>query len=72
LVIPGAYQWRADKHVLQELQMVAAASLISVIAGAAFAYAADRYPAYVEKFQTAGGVLLVAGLMLIGAAIPQA
>lgn len=52
--------------------MIAVASLISVVAGAALAYAADRHPVYVEKFQTAGGVLLVAGLMLIGAAIPQA
>lgn len=52
--------------------MIAAASLLSVVAGAALACAAERYPAQVDKFQTGGGVLLVAGLMLIGSAIPQA
>ncbi|MGC1464442.1 MAG: hypothetical protein WA792_01790 [Pseudolabrys sp.] len=52
--------------------MVAVASLVSVVAGAALAYAAERYPAHIEKFQTGGGVLLLAGLMLIGSGLPQA
>jgi len=51
--------------------MIALVSLMSVIGGAALAYASERYPAHVEALETGGGVLLIAGLALIGSAIPQ-
>lgn len=42
------------------------AGLICVIVGGALAYVAERYPARVELFQTAGGLLLITGLGLVG------
>ena len=50
--------------------MLGAISLASVILGAATAYVADRFPARVEALETAAGVLLICGLVLLGSALP--
>jgi hypothetical protein len=42
------------------------AGLISVIIGGGLAYVAERYPARIELFQTAGGLLLITGFGLVG------
>ena len=49
--------------------MAAAVSLISVLAGTAFAYASDRLPARRETLEYAGGILLVTGLSVLGGAL---
>jgi hypothetical protein len=51
--------------------MVSAVSLICILLGAALAYAASRVPAHVELFEKCGGILLVAGLALLGGALSQ-
>jgi hypothetical protein len=56
----------------QEEPMAAALSLASIVLGAALAYVAERHPAHVEALETGGGVLLIAGLALLGSALPQA
>ena len=50
--------------------MIAAVSVISVVLGAGVAYFADRYPAHIEKLETSAGVLLIAGLALMGSGLP--
>jgi hypothetical protein len=50
--------------------MVGAMSLISVVLGAAVAYAADRFPAHVEALEISAGALLIGGLALLGSALP--
>jgi hypothetical protein len=50
--------------------MIGAICLMSVAAGSALAYFAERFPAHVEALETGGGVLLVGGLALLGAAMP--
>jgi len=50
--------------------MIAAASLLSVVAGAAIAYAAKRFPAHVEAMETSAGALLIGGFALLGCALP--
>lgn len=50
--------------------MIAALSLLSVIAGAASAYFAERFPVHVEALETGAGVLLIGGLALLGSALP--
>jgi len=52
--------------------MIAIISLVTVVLGGVAAVQAERYPAYVELIETAAGVLLIAGLGLIGAALPLA
>jgi len=50
--------------------MIAAISLVSVVLGAAVAYAAERYPAHIEALETGAGVLLVGGFALLGSGLP--
>jgi hypothetical protein len=50
--------------------MIGALSLLSVIAGAAAAYYAARFPAHVEALETGAGALLIGGLALLGSALP--
>ena len=50
--------------------MICAVSLLSVVLGASLAYAADRIPARVELMEGSAGVLLIAGLALLGSALP--
>ena len=50
--------------------MIAAISLVSVVLGAAVAYAAERYPAHIETLETSAGVLLVGGFALLGSGLP--
>ena len=45
-------------------------SLIGTGFGAAAAYCSQRFPAHVETFETAAGVLLIAGLAFLGSALP--
>jgi len=74
LVTPIAYQWRL--HWLDASRrnsgMIALVSLLSLIGGATLAYASERYPAHVAALETGGGILMIAGLALVGAGIPQA
>ncbi len=50
--------------------MVSAISLTSLLLGAILAYTASRFPAHVEILETISGALLVAGLALLGSALP--
>jgi hypothetical protein len=50
--------------------MIGVLSLLSVIAGTAVAYYADRFPAHVEALETSAGALLIGGLALLGSALP--
>ncbi|HZL30765.1 MAG TPA: hypothetical protein VFC54_06860 [Pseudolabrys sp.] len=50
--------------------MIGALSLLSVIAGAAVAYYADRFPVHVEALETSAGALLIGGLALLGSGLP--
>lgn len=50
--------------------MAVAMGLLSIVIGAAVAYAAERFPAYVEALETGAGVLLIAGFALAGFALP--
>lgn len=47
-----------------------AVSYAMVVAGAAVARAADRFPPRQEALETAAGVLLIAGLAMIGCSLP--
>jgi hypothetical protein len=49
--------------------MAGAISLISVLAGTAFAYASDRLPSQRETLEYTGGILLVSGLSVLGGAL---
>ena len=50
--------------------MVAAISLASVIAGAAIAYVAERFPAHMAALETGAGALLIGGFALMGCGLP--
>ena len=49
--------------------MAAAISLISILAGTAFAQAADRMPSRRVMLERAGGICLVSGLSVLGGAL---
>jgi hypothetical protein len=49
--------------------MAAAVSLFGVLAGTAFAYASERMPLQRESLEYAGGILLIAGLSVLGGAL---
>jgi putative Mn2+ efflux pump MntP len=61
---------RKTKKISRETFMIGALSLLSVIAGAAVAYYADRFPTHVEALETSAGVLLIGGLALLGSGLP--
>jgi hypothetical protein len=58
------------QKISRETFMIGALSLLSVIAGAAVAYYANRFPAHVEALETSAGALLIGGLALLGSALP--
>jgi hypothetical protein len=50
--------------------MLGFAGLITVVIGGVTAYVAERFPAYIDLLQTAGGLLLIVGFGLVGANLP--
>jgi hypothetical protein len=52
--------------------MICALSLSGIALGATLAYAAHRIPSRIAFMETAGGVFLIAGLALLGSALPPA
>jgi hypothetical protein len=46
--------------------MIGVMGLFSVVVGAIVAYAADRYPAYIETLETAAGLLVLGGFAVAG------
>jgi hypothetical protein len=50
--------------------MVGALSLIGKLMSTAAAYFAERVSIYREEIETAAGILLIGGLMLLGSALP--
>ena len=49
--------------------MIAIVGLFSVVTGAIVAYASDRYPSYIETFETAAGILVLGGFSVAGYAL---
>lgn len=54
----------------RESSVIAVLGLVSVVAGGAVAYFAERFPAQVEALETGAGVLLLGGFALWGSALP--
>lgn len=50
--------------------MIGIAGLLSAMAGGAIAYFAERFPAYLEALETAGGLLVIGGFALATYALP--
>ncbi len=50
--------------------MIAALATLSLLLGAAAAYAPEYAPEHRELLESGGGVLLIAGLALLGSALP--
>jgi len=50
--------------------MIASLSLTSLVSGAGLSWAATRVPDHAGALERFGGTLLVAGLALLGAAMP--
>ncbi len=50
--------------------MLGIAGLLSVMAGGAIAYFAERFPGYTEALETAAGVLVIGGFALATSALP--
>jgi hypothetical protein len=46
--------------------MLAIAGFFIFLAGSALAYSVDRYPAYRRQAELVAGILLIAGLALVG------
>src|SRR4051812_29094697 len=61
---------RPGRSRLRGTIMIGMFSLVSVLLGASLAYAADHVPARVELLESSGGALLIAGLALLGSALP--
>jgi hypothetical protein len=51
--------------------MISLISVASLLSGGALAYAGQRFPRRTAMFETYGGVLLIGGLALLGAALPR-
>ena len=51
--------------------MIPLLSLTSLTAGSALAYAASRSPRRSAALETYGGLLLIGGLVLLGAGLPR-
>jgi hypothetical protein len=43
---------------------------MSVVFGAGIAYVSERFPGHVEVLETGAGVLLIAGLAMLGSGLP--
>ncbi|MEA2904264.1 MAG: hypothetical protein QOI12_1651 [Alphaproteobacteria bacterium] len=50
--------------------MIGALSAVTLFLGAATAYAAEHVPSKLKLLESCGGALLVAGLALLGSALP--
>jgi hypothetical protein len=50
--------------------MLGLAGLVSVLAGGVVAYMSPRYPAHIEIFETATGLLLLVGFALVAWDMP--
>lgn len=50
--------------------MTALISLASVVSGGVVAACAERYPGHVVVLERGAGVLMIAGLALLGASLP--
>jgi hypothetical protein len=60
----------ADQFLKEGRAVIAASvSAISVVLGAAIAYTANGHPRHREAMETAAGVLIIAGLALLGYAL---
>lgn len=55
---------------MRESGVVGILGLLSVVAGAAVACLAERFPARIEALQTSAGVLLIGGFALAGTGLP--
>jgi hypothetical protein len=55
---------------VREICVISAVGVFSVVAGASLAYLAERCPGHVVVLETSGGVMLIAGLALLGIAMP--
>lgn len=51
--------------------MISFFSIASLISGGALAYAGNRFPRRTIMLETYGGILVVGGLALLGAALPR-
>ena len=51
--------------------MISLLSLVSLAAGGTLAYAACRFPGRSAELETYGGLLLIGGLVLLGAGLPR-
>ncbi|MBV9777266.1 MAG: hypothetical protein JO143_09475 [Acetobacteraceae bacterium] len=51
--------------------MISLLSFASLAAGGTLAYAACRFPGHSAELETYGGLLLIGGLVLLGAGLPR-
>lgn len=51
--------------------MILALSVLSLIAGTSLAYAAQKIPDYGVRLEQSGGILFIAGLVLVGSSLPS-
>ncbi len=65
--------WRpaTGTRAARATQPMGAVSYAMVVAGAAVAHASARMPPRQETLETAAGVLLIAGLAMIGCSLPH-
>ncbi len=52
-------------------RVVSLVSIASLVSGGVFAYAAHRFPGRSAVFEAYGGLLLIGGLVLLGASLPR-
>jgi hypothetical protein len=50
--------------------MLGVAGLLSATAGGVLAYFSARFPAHIEKLETAAGVMVIAGFALASCSMP--
>ena len=60
----------AARVATRESSVIAVLGLVSVVAGGAVAYLAERFPAQIEALETGAGILLLGGFGLWGCALP--
>ena len=67
-----AVGWTLKKALLScEGVMIASLSAVTVVFGAIIAFTANRYPGRRQIMETLAGVLLIAGLVMIGFALER-
>ena len=50
--------------------MIAIVSVVCILLGTLLAVLAQSYPRFVARLETAGGVCLIGGLVMIGGSLP--